>query len=448
MKVTAVFFNKQKTSTNYEREKILNDLNKLQNFKSNKSQNNKLKNNKSQNNKSQNNKNNNLQRSNIFKTSYKKEKNNLKDVLKIFKYVDYKMCIYFCVLLYFSSTILTNFGFDLDSNLLSLATNVYQKEDIKLDYTSIKNIYPVFNETSYNITESIIEKVEEIETEEDSNQDIKVNEEIKEIASDLDETSNVFNSDEEITVVETEMSNRIEIQINDITINNYSSHFDVDYEELAEKEIYFTKESDSILFYSTHTSESYTNSDGYQFEYSGTFRSQDASYNMISVGKLLTSYLDEFNIDSIYNDTPHDYTNYTTSYTSSRTTLKNVLADKDYSLIVDLHRDAIADLTYSPEVEIAGETVSQLMFVVGVGSEAYPNPYAEENLALAIKLQLLAEKLYPGLFRPIMIKDSTYNQDMNNNALLIECGATGNTLEEVYISMECLSNLFNLMYLN
>lgn len=434
MKVTAVFFNKQKTSSNYDRDKILNDLSKISNIKC---------------------------RDEIFKKrEYKKENLFAKEaisfkvVINLLKYIDYKMCIYFVLFLYAFNVLVTNFGLDLDSNIISFATNIYTDTKKEFDYASVKNIYPVFNDNCYNIEKidknnNVVSNIKKLEIPVPKvKEEVIFNEEIKDVADKVDEVANVFNSDDKIAVTKKQMSNRTEIKINDIIINNYSNHFDVDYEALAKKDIYFTKESDEILFYSTHTSESYTNSDKYKFGYSGTFRSREPNYNMISVGNLLTDYLTNLGIKSNYNDTPHDYYNYTTSYSSSRKTLKDVLATKNYSLIVDLHRDAIADLTFSPEVKIVDKTVSQLMFVIGVGSSAYPNENAIENLTLAIKLQLLAEKVYPGLFRPIMIKDATYNQDMNNRALLIECGATGNILDEVYLSMDCLSNLFNLMYIN
>ena len=59
---------------------------------------------------------------------------------------------------------------------------------------------------------------------------------------------------------------------------------------------------------------------------------------------------------------------------------------------------------------------------------------------------MLANKIYPGLFRPMIIRDSVYNQDLMANSFLIEVGATGNTIEEAKLSTRCLANLLNIMY--
>ena len=58
----------------------------------------------------------------------------------------------------------------------------------------------------------------------------------------------------------------------------------------------------------------------------------------------------------------------------------------------------------------------------------------------------LADEVYPGLFKPMIIRNSIYNQDLNKYSLLIEVGASGNTLDEAYLATRCLSNLLNIIY--
>ena len=428
MKVTAVFFNKQKNNIN--RYDILNNLDKITNS-SNKVKLNKLNYNK-----------------------YKKEKINninLFNILNILKLINIKTCSIFILLLITIITLVSNFRISISSNILSLASNIYVNKKSDISISSVKNIYPVFNDTSYVYKEKDINKEKEnnidkdIEIVEKEEKEEKHFTKVEEL---LDNTDDILNKIENPNISQKQLSNRKEVKINNIVINNYSSHLNVDYNSLVNAKMYFTKASDKILFYHTHTSEAYTNSDKYKFEYSGTYRSRDEKFNMISVGKVLKEHLNKKNINLLHDTSEHDYYTYTTSYTRSRNTIKNNLNKDKYSLIVDLHRDAIADLTYAPTVSIEGKNAAQLMFVVGVGSKTYPNKNAKENLALAIKLQLLAESIYPGLFRPMMIKDSTYNQDMNKHSLLIECGATGNKLDEVYMSMELLSNLLEFMYVD
>lgn len=48
-----------------------------------------------------------------------------------------------------------------------------------------------------------------------------------------------------------------------------------------------------------------------------------------------------------------------------------------------------------------------------------------------------------GLFRPIILRDSRYNQNLVSAGTIIEVGATGNTLEECLNSMKYLAKVFD-----
>ncbi len=48
-----------------------------------------------------------------------------------------------------------------------------------------------------------------------------------------------------------------------------------------------------------------------------------------------------------------------------------------------------------------------------------------------------------GLFRPIILRDSRYNQQLTTATTIIEVGATGNTMEECLNSMKYLSKVFD-----
>jgi len=239
------------------------------------------------------------------------------------------------------------------------------------------------------------------------------------------------------------------INVYGMNISNYSSKRDIDILSLFEKNIVLTKKSDPILIYSTHTSESYTNSDRYKFDYSSTYRTREAKYNMLSVGSVLTNALKENNMNVIFDTTPHDYGSYEIAYTNSRKTIENAIASNErIGLAIDVHRDALGDLTKGLTVDINGKKVAQLMFVMGVGTASYENPYWEDNLALALKIQKLGEEMYPGLFRGMIIRNSKYNQDLIKHSFLIEVGTTGNTLEESYFAARCLANILNKFYNN
>lgn len=64
-----------------------------------------------------------------------------------------------------------------------------------------------------------------------------------------------------------------------------------------------------------------------------------------------------------------------------------------------------------------------------------------KNLKLAIRIQEKANQMYPGLFKPIVLRNSRYNQHVTTGAAIIEVGATGNTIEQCNNSMKFLANV-------
>ena len=84
---------------------------------------------------------------------------------------------------------------------------------------------------------------------------------------------------------------------------------------------------------------------------------------------------------------------------------------------------------------------SCLSFGTNAGGLWHPN--WNQNLKFAIKVQEKAEELYPGLFKPIMLTTSRYNQHTGKYANIIEVGATGNTLEQCLTSMKYLAKVMD-----
>ena len=170
---------------------------------------------------------------------------------------------------------------------------------------------------------------------------------------------------------------------------------------------------------------------------------------MIGISKKFKEFLMSKNISVIQDECGHDYGSYTMSYASSGA---SVLEKKEkygkFGISIDVHRDAMEDLSYAPFTEIGGLKVAQCMIVIGVGYEGSRNDYYDENLNLAIKIMDLGQKVYPGLFRPITMRNSTYNQHLNDMSLLIEVGATGNTIEEAYRAVKCIANLLDIIYID
>lgn len=110
----------------------------------------------------------------------------------------------------------------------------------------------------------------------------------------------------------------------------------------------------------------------------------------------------------------------------------------------DLHRDAVGNMnSYAPTVKIGDEYAAQIMFVIGTDGGGLTHPNWQQNLKFAIKVQQKANELYPGLFRPIILRNSRYNQHLTQYASIIEIGATGNTLEQCLTSMKYFSYILD-----
>lgn len=200
--------------------------------------------------------------------------------------------------------------------------------------------------------------------------------------------------------------------------------------------------SNMVIFH-THTSESYTPTEQYTYQSSGNFRTLDTRCSVVGLGDELTNRLAKKNINVIHNSTFHDYPEYNGSYTRSAQTVQNILAENSADLVIDLHRDALADSTYAPSVMIGDEKAAQLMFVMGSNEGGLEHPNWNTNLKIAIKIQEKANEMYPGLFKPIMLTKYRYNQHLARGSCIIEVGATGNTMEECLVSMKYFAEVLS-----
>ena len=378
--------------------------------------------------------------SNIFSKNRYNNKENHYNFSSEEKVIDFKLKYiivgsFFSVILF---ALVAKLGFT--NYLLRFSTNFRQAEKNDLEIADLISVYNMYNQGNY-----IFEKVEkqEIQKAEKPSTEIEI---IDSLAKEA-ETIDVFGKKDVTVTVTDETSTLQRVNVDTFKVLNYSGKRNIDFASLLNSDIVLTKKSDKILLYNTHTSESYSNSEKYKFEYTGTMRTTDANYNMLVIAKELSKNLTQKGFECVQNTTPHDYGTYTSAYAKSRVTVQNALTQiNGAGIMIDVHRDAAGDLSYRPVANINGVQVAQVMLVMGVGTSSVPNENWEENLKLALKLQQLADKVYPGLFRPMYIRNSVYNQDLNKYSLLMEFGATGNTIEEVMLSTRCIANLLNIIY--
>lgn len=245
----------------------------------------------------------------------------------------------------------------------------------------------------------------------------------------------------EIQVIDSGVPNTYTDNYNGVEIKNGTNYTLT--EDILSCDTLDINKSDIMIFH-THTCESYTPTENYTYEESGTFRTIDLNFSVARVGDSLSDQLLSYGYNVIHDKTYHDYPAYSGSYGRSMATVENMLiSHPDTDIIIDLHRDAIADTTYAPSVKIGEEVVSQLMFVIGTDGGGLEHPNWQNNLKFAIAVQQKANELYPGLFRPILLRNSRYNQQLGDAACIIEVGATGNTLEQAMGSMKYLSKVLD-----
>lgn len=133
------------------------------------------------------------------------------------------------------------------------------------------------------------------------------------------------------------------------------------------------------------------------------------------------------------------------SYQESRTIVQTAISqNRDLTYLIDIHRDSRRKKDTT--IELDGKSYAKIAFVIGGEHANY-----EKNLAFANQLQGMLDTSYKGLSRGVFTKkgagtNGKFNQDLSENAILVEFGGVDNTFEELYNSAEVLAEVFSDYY--
>ena len=193
-------------------------------------------------------------------------------------------------------------------------------------------------------------------------------------------------------------------------------------------------EGPQILIVHSHGSESYTQTAGDTYEESDPYRTTDCTHNIVKVGEEMATVFRAHGFQVIHDTTLFDYPSYNEAYDRSYAAVKQWLEQyPTIQVILDVHRDALVGNEgeiYKMVSQEAGEKVAQVMLVVGSSGGGAEHPRWRDNLAFAVALQRNLVRGYHSLARPIVLRNSRYNQQLSPGYLLVEVGGHGNTLSE------------------
>lgn len=190
----------------------------------------------------------------------------------------------------------------------------------------------------------------------------------------------------------------------------------------------------TVLIVHTHGTEGYADSAA------GNYRTLEEGRSVLAVGDVIAENLRNVGISVIHDRTLCDYPEYNGAYNRSRQVIEdNLAANSEIFLVLDIHRDAVSDGKGGQMRMVStasGSEAAQLMLVVGTDAGGLSHPEWRENFSLGAVVHSLLEENYPGLMRPLNLRTERFNQDLAPLSLLVEVGASGNSLQEALAAGE------------
>ncbi|WP_045523087.1 stage II sporulation protein P [Neobacillus niacini] len=174
----------------------------------------------------------------------------------------------------------------------------------------------------------------------------------------------------------------------------------------------------------------------------------DEIKNITLVGERLSQALKERNVNSIHDETniseiiKEKNLTFSQWYKASREPLKvDLEKNKSIKMVFDINRNTIK--RNFTTININGKDYAKVTFVVSGSSINY-----KENIKFAKLLHNKIQKEYPRLSFGVVVKtqapnqESTFNQDLFDNSVMLEIGGVENTLEEQYRTVDVLAEIF------
>lgn len=193
------------------------------------------------------------------------------------------------------------------------------------------------------------------------------------------------------------------------------------------------------LIYHSHTYEAYEPDFDFQYKATERWRTADNAYNIVRVGAEIARILEEeYGMLVTHDTTAFEPPWLDSAYQRSLEAIENYTAKGEtFDLYLDIHRDAYIEGRFAENfVEVEGERVARLMFLIGKGTGTFggqefaQKPDWEQNIARAEIITDAINAAAENLCRPVSTKSSRFNQHVSTGALLIEVGNNMNTLDE------------------
>lgn len=235
------------------------------------------------------------------------------------------------------------------------------------------------------------------------------------------------------------INNKFSYKTNKLVYNSLNRIVNINDNKKEEEIIIENKVVNPLIYiYNTHDSEKYNLP--FTNDYSITPDVKIASF-------ILKDHLNDLNIDSyvetksVYKYIKKNNLNYNISYDISRKYITDLKNKYNFKIYIDLHRDSVKYNTtlYTKN----NKKYAKILFVLGKKNKNYKN-----NLKFINYINNKLNKDYKGLSRGILYRDDArFNQDISDNAILLELGGVDNTIEELNNTLYILANILK-EYLN